>query len=147
MKNKSDLDWFFWFTSWILGCFIYFKFSVKQKKQSFMKKLKEIKKMIDSAQKRWAEIKSEENLLPLSNVSIVEKKEKLKNLLEDIRENIESLLSYSHCALLARVCRKFLERIFLISENLGASYAFAGYNESYYILDTIRIAEGFYKKH
>ena len=104
------------------------------------------KKMIDSAQKRWADIKSEENLLPLSNVSVVEKKENLKSLLEDIRENIESLLSYSHCALLAKVCRKFLERIFLISENLGASYAFAGYNESYYILDTIRIAEGFYKK-
>jgi hypothetical protein len=111
-----------------------------------MKKLKEIKQMIDSAQKRWAEIKSEENLLPLSNVSIVEKKEKLKNLLENIREDIESLLSYSHCDLLVRVCKKFLERTLLISEKLGASYAFAGYNESYYILDTIRIADSFSKK-
>ena len=110
-----------------------------------MKNLKEIKKMIDSAQKRWAEINSEESVLPLST-SIVYKKERLKNLLEDIRENIESLLSYSHCALLVKVCKKFLERTLLISEKLGASYAFAGYNESYYILDTIRIADSFSKK-
>ena len=110
-----------------------------------MKKLKEIKKMIDSAQKRWAEIKSDENMLPLSS-AVVYKKERLKNLLEDIRENIESLLSYSHCNLLVKVCKKFLERTLLISEKLGASYAFAGYNESYYILDTIRIADSFSKK-
>ena len=111
-----------------------------------MKKLKEIQKMIDSAQKRWAEIKSDENLLPLTNASLVYKKEKLKNLLEDIREDIESLLSYSHCALLVKVCKNFLERTLLISEKLGASYAFAGYNESYYILDTIRIVDSFSKK-
>jgi hypothetical protein len=111
-----------------------------------MKKLKEIKQMIDSAQKRWIEIKNDEKKVPLCNASVVEKKENLKNLLENIREDIESLLSYSHCDLLVKVCKKFLERTLLISEKLGASYAFAGYNESYYILDTISIADAFSKK-
>lgn len=107
-----------------------------------MKKLKEIKLKIDAAQQKWNEISGLNPLYPLSRVIACEKKESLKNLLEDIREDIDNLLVYSHCGALIELCKKLLERILLISESLRASYAFAGYNESYFISDTIKIVDG-----
>ena len=109
-----------------------------------MKKLKEIKLMIQIAQQGWSEIEGE--IQRDHSPSLSTKKELLNNLLEDIRKNIEHLLFNFKCSMLVKVCRKFLENTFLISEKLGSSYGFAGYNESYYILDTIKIAEGFSKK-
>ena len=112
------------------------------KKTKIMKKLKEIKQMIDSAQQEWSEISDLDSLYPLSWANVCEQKEKLKDLLEDIRENIEDRLSCSHCRFLVNVCKKFLEKILKISEGLRASYAFPGYVESYYILDTLRLIDG-----
>ena len=98
--------------------------------------------MIDSAQQGWGEIKDLGSLYPLSKFSVCDKQEKLKNLLEDIRGSIEDLLLYSHCKMLVDVCKKFLESIFGISEGLRASYAFPGYVESFYILDTMKVVDG-----
>ena len=107
-----------------------------------MENLKKIKRKIDSAQECLIEIKNLDLLYPLSRSESCEKKEALKNLLEDIRENVDVLLEYSHCGALVEICKKLLERTLLISESLRASYAFAGYNQSYYILDTIKIVDG-----
>ncbi len=108
-----------------------------------MKRLKEIKQMIQVAEQGWSEIEGKMCDFSVDSIDgLASKKDKLKNLLEDIRMNIEESLVYSHCSLLVKVCRNFLERILLISENLRGSYVFAGYSESYYILDTLRFIEG-----
>lgn len=106
-----------------------------------MKKLDEIKQMIESAQQKLGEIRDLDSLYPLSRFSLCDKKEKLKNLLEDIRQKTESLIVDSPMA-----CKSFLERILGISECLRASYAFPGYVESYYILDTLRLVDGKYDR-
>ena len=108
-----------------------------------MKKLKDIKAMIQIAQQGWSEIEGEISANPSSvcRGNTILKMEKLKDLLEDIRLNIENSLVYSHCSMLIKVCKNFLESILAISENLRASYVFPGYVESYYILDTINFAE------
>ena len=111
-----------------------------------MKKLKEIKQMIESAQSDWAVIAVNENMIPLSNTFLAEKQEKLKVLLEDIRMNIESFLLYSHSSLLVKVCIGFLTRIVLVSDKLGASYVFPGYNGSYDIDSTLKFAEEILRK-
>ena len=111
-----------------------------------MKKLKEIKQMIESAQSDWAVIAVSENMIPLSSTFIAEKQEELKVLLEDIRTNIESFLLYSRNSLLAKVCIDFLKRIGLVSDKLGASYVFPGYNGSYDIDSTLKFAEEILKK-
>jgi hypothetical protein len=109
-----------------------------------MKEVEDIKKMVISAQEKWGEIKCSLNpLYPLSGILLCEKKEKLKNLLEDIRESIEALLSYSPIKI--DDCRSALESIFKISEGLRASYAFPGYMESFYIMDTINLVKGLAK--
>ena len=103
-----------------------------------MEKLKKIGKMIKMAQLGWSEIEGEimrePALLCKSSVSL--KMDKLKNLLEDIRANIESSLTTENLP----KCKNFLETIFKISENLRVSYVFPGYVESYYIMDTLKIA-------
>lgn len=106
-----------------------------------MKRLRDIKLMIEIAQQGWFEIEGEMqgSVLPFKAVSL--KKEKLKNLLEDIRKSIESLMMYSRCNILMKVCKSFLEKILRISESLGNSYAFPGYSESFYILDTMKMAD------
>ena len=114
-------------------------FSVKQKNNEIMKKLDEIKQMIDSAQQKLGEIRDLDSLYPLSRFSLCEKKEKLKDFLEDIRQKTEALIADS-----PRDCKRFLEQILGISECLRASYAFPGYVESYYILDTLRLIDGKY---
>ena len=108
-----------------------------------MKKLKDIRAMIQVAQQEWSEIEGETsvNTSSLCRSNITVKMEKLKNFLEDIRMNIENLLIYSRCSMLVKVCKNFLENILAISENLRASYVFPGYVESYYILDTMNFAE------
>ena len=106
-----------------------------------MKRLKEIKLMVQTAQDEWLEIEQEiaKGGSPRGKVGF--KMEGLKNLLEDIRVNIESSLVYSRCSMLVKVCRAFLESIFTISENLRVSYMFPGYVESYYIMDTMKFAD------
>lgn len=108
-----------------------------------MLKLKEIKLKVQLAQKRWSEIEcgTVENSLSSDKESIAIRKEKLKNLLEDIRVNIEDFLAYSHCHILVRVCKDFLEKILTISEKLRVSYVSPGYVESYYIFDTLRLTK------
>ncbi len=108
-----------------------------------MLKLKEIKKKIQFAQQKWIEIEGEiaQNSLPPFKANISNNKEKLKNLLEEIRVNIEDLLNYSHCRALVKVCKVFLEKILVISENLRSSYISPGYVESYYIYDTLRLTD------
>jgi len=108
-----------------------------------MKRLKEIKLMVQIAEQGWSEIEGKtSNLSGFTADGLAKKKEKLKNLLEDIRVNIESFLIYSRCSALMRVCREFLDRILMVSENLRVSYVFPGYTESYYILDTLRFIDG-----
>ena len=97
--------------------------------------------MIDSAQEKWIEVSNLDSMYPLSLVSVCEQKEKLKDFLEDIRQKTEALIADS-----PRDCKKFLERILGISECLRASYAFPGYVESYYILDTLRLVDGKYDR-
>ena len=108
-----------------------------------MLKLKEIKLKVQLAQKRWSEIEqgTVENSLSYDKENIAIRKEKLKNLLEDIRVNIEDCLTYSHCRMLVNVCKEFLEKILAISENLRVSYVSPGYVESYYIFDTLRLTK------
>lgn len=108
-----------------------------------MLKLKEIKLKIQLAQRRWSEIEGEvmENSLLSTEENVVTKKERLKNLLEDIRINIEDCLTYSHCRMLVKVCKEFLEKILIISEKLRVSYISPGYVESYYIFDTLRLTK------
>jgi hypothetical protein len=107
-----------------------------------MHKLKEIKKKIQLAQLKWMEIEEETARISLQlKVNISNRKEKLKNLLEEIRVNIEDLLTYSHCRALAKVCKGFLEKILVISEKLRVSYVSPGYVESYYIFDTLRLTD------
>ena len=106
-----------------------------------MKKLKEIKEMIDEAQRELDEIDDLYVLFPMSRSIISDRKEILKNHLEDIRGSIEALLLYSHCSILSRVCKNFLEEIFKISECLRVTYLVPQYSESYYIMDTIKSVE------
>jgi len=90
--------------------------------------------MIDSAQHEWSEIS---DLDPMSSLSLIsDQKEKLKELLEDIRQKTEGLITD-----FPNACKDFLERIMGISESLRVSYAFPGYSESYYILDTLRFID------
>lgn len=104
-----------------------------------MLRLKEIKLKVQLAQQRWLEIEGEmdEKSLSSTGENIVVKKEMLKNLLEDIRVNIEDCLTYSHCRIFVRVCKDFLEKILTISERLRVSYVSPGYVESYNIFDTL----------
>ena len=104
-----------------------------------MKSLEKIKSMIQKAQQGWSEIEGEIKSEPksLCKSSITVKMDKLKNLLEDIRENLESSLNTDNLA----NYKIFLETIFKISENLRVSYVFPGYVESYYIMDTLKIAD------
>jgi len=107
-----------------------------------MSKLKEIKKKIQLAQEKWIEIEEETAKSPLcSKANITNRKEKLKNFLEEIRLNIEDLLTHSHDHLLVKVCKGFLEKILTISENLRVSYVSPGYVESYYIFDTLKLTD------
>ncbi len=108
-----------------------------------MLKLKEIKLKVQLAQKRWSEIErgTVENSHSSDKENIAIRKEKLKNLLEDIRVNIEDFLAYSHCHVLVKVCKDFLEKILDISEKLRISYVSPGYVESYYIFDTLRLTK------
>ena len=108
-----------------------------------LKRLKEIRAMVNLAQKNWSDIEDEvakDSSLCLSNV-VAYKREKLENLLEDIRNNLEMWLSSWDSSIIKSVCRGFLEKILLISENLRLSYTFPGYSESFYILDTIEMTE------
>lgn len=107
-----------------------------------MKKLKDIRLMIEIAQQGWAEIEGEtEKLRTPDSGSLCVKKESLKNLLEEIRRNLEAWLFNWDNTILKKICVNFLEKILIISENLRKSYVFPGYAESYYIADTIAIAK------
>ena len=107
-----------------------------------MSKLKEIKKKIQIAQQKWIEIEEETAQSPLySKTNINNRKEKLKNFLEEIRVNIEDLLTHSHNHLLVEDCKGFLEKILVVSENLRVSYVSPGYVESYYIFDTLKLTD------
>ena len=113
-----------------------------------MKKLDEIKEMVKDAQQRWGEIRDLSCLYPLSSAGLYDKREKLKNLIEDIRENIEAFLT-SCSPIRVEDCKSVkgvLESIFGISEGLCVSYVFGGYNESYFISDTINIVDGLAKR-
>ena len=111
--------------------------------------LREIREKIESTEKKWVDIESEigDSQNSVSSMSLFVEKERLKNLLEDARADIDTLLSSFHCKSFVRICRDLLERLFAVSENLRLSYVFPGYLESFYILDTIEIAEGIYGKH
>ena len=124
-------------------CFYIFWKYVKQKKIKCMLRLKEIKRKIQFAQQNWAELEEEiaQSSLLTVKINISSRKEKLKNLLEEIRVNIEDLLNYSHCRSLVKVCKGFLEKILAISEKLRVSYVSPGYVESYYIYDTLKLTD------
>jgi hypothetical protein len=103
-----------------------------------MKKLKEIKLMIEIAQQGWSEI---DGLGSTSMNTIVEKKERLKNLLEDTRDAIERWLFLWDSKIIKKISISFLENLLSVSEKLRNSYTFPGYSESYYIIDTIEMAK------
>ena len=105
------------------------------------KKLEEIKLMIDAAYCKMKESIDLEGMLPLSNGVMTEKQEILKNLLEDVRNRIEVILSEHNSRFLALISRVFLVRLLKISESLRMSYAFPGYVESFYIVDTLKSVE------
>lgn len=106
-----------------------------------MLRLKEIKFKVQFAQQSWSiiegEITSDSSFPSKTNVQV--RKERLKNLLEDIRVDIEDCLSCSNCRMWVKVCKDFLEKILAISEGLRVSYVSPGYVESYYIFDTLRL--------
>ena len=107
-----------------------------------MKRLKDIRLMIEIAQQGWTEIEGEMQRLHASDTGkLCAKKEGLKNLLEEIRRNLEAWLFRWDNTILKKICVNFLERILIISENLRKSYVFPGYVESFYIVDTIEMAK------
>ena len=107
-----------------------------------MKKLKEIRLMIEIAQQGWAEIDGEIQRLNSSDTgSLSVKKEGLKNLLEEIRKNLENWLLIWNNSILKKISINFLEKILIISENLRKTYVFPGYVESFFIADTIEMAK------
>jgi hypothetical protein len=107
-----------------------------------MKRLKDIRLMIEIAQQGWREIECEMvRLHSFDSGSLCMKKEGLKNLLEEIRKNLEAWLLKWDNTILKKICINFLEKIMVISENLRKSYMFPGYTESYYIADTIAMAK------
>ena len=96
---------------------------------------------VEDAEQQWDEIagriaKDSDSL----GSAVLFQKEELKNLLERIRKEIDTKLSVFKSAAFAAGCMKLLERIFDLSENLRASYAFPGYKESIYIKDTYEAA-------
>ena len=102
----------------------------------------DVRLKIDNAQKMWAEIKCEMQKVGMDgsgNLSV--KKENLKNLLEEIRRNLETCVLGCNDNLFKRIVINLLKRILNISDDLGSTYAFAGYVESYYISDTIEMAK------
>lgn len=106
-----------------------------------MKNLQEIECMIGSAEDDWDAITVNKNLLPLSGTFVAESKEKLKSSLENICEDIVSLLFSPYCRSFVDDCVAFLKRAILVSDELGASYVFAGYNVSYDLRSTLEIAK------
>ena len=107
-----------------------------------MKRLKDIRLMIEIAQQGWAEIEGEMQRLHASDTGkLCVKKEGLKNLLEEIRKNLEAWLLKWNSTILKRGCVNFLEKILIISEDLRGTYVFPGYVESFFIADTIEMAK------
>lgn len=95
---------------------------------------------VEDVEMKWSEIEAEILLdsTSLGDMKLSLKKDVLKNLLEGIREDVDSLLGFSY---LLDSCKAILERLLTVSENLRVSYVFPGYVESFYILDTLKIAE------
>ena len=110
-----------------------------------MKNLEEIECMIGSAEEDWKAITVDKNLLPLSGISVAKSMEKLKSSLENICEDIVSLLFSPYCRSFVDECVEFLMRAIPVSDKLGASYVFAGYNVSYDLRSTLEIAKRFSK--
>ena len=113
------------------------------------KTLKEMRELIKLADQNWKEIEGElsrdskdstDSSIPFSN-AIMEKKEKLKNLLENIRNDLEVWLFSWDSSVVKEVCSEFLEDLLKTSEKLRLSYTFPGYVESFYILDTMEMTK------
>ena len=97
--------------------------------------------MIEIAQQGWDEIDGEIRINTSNSGNLCVKKENLKNLLEEIRKNLELWLFHWNSSILKKICKGFLEKILCISENLRESYIFPGYRESFYIVDTIEMTK------
>lgn len=97
--------------------------------------------MIQCAEQIWDEIQSK--MVGVTEISLnylAVKKERLKNLLEDVRLNIEESLKSGENIL--EDCKISLERLLQVSEKLRVSYVSPEYMESYYIMDTLKTIRG-----
>lgn len=105
--------------------------------------MEDIRLLLDIAQQGWDEIESEMQRLGGYDVGkLCVKKEKLKNLLEEIRENLEMWLLSLDDALSKRTILPRLERLLNISEKLKQSYTFSVYyTESSLIASTIELGK------
>ena len=107
-----------------------------------------ISQAIKNAQKKLDEIRTlNEKSVKfgfLHSGELCEKQESLKNEIEVIRLKIVKQLRKAFNAKLKDTvaeCRDQLDKLLSISETLCHNYAFAGYNESYYIYDSLKVAD------
>ena len=111
-------------------------------------KLNEISQAIKEAQKRLDEIcLLNEGVVKfgfLHSGELCKKQESLKEEIEAIRLKIAKQLRRAKDAKLKDTiaeCRDQLDKLLSISETLCHNYAFAGYNESYYVYDSLKVAD------
>lgn len=134
-----------------------YKFFLQQKNEKNNKqiwenmktlKLNEISQAIKEAQKRLDEIcLLNEGVVKfgfLHSGELCKKQESLKEEIEAIRLKIAKQLRRAKDAKLKDTiaeCRDQLDKLLSISETLCHNYAFAGYNESYYVYDSLKVAD------
>ena len=105
--------------------------------------IKVIQQKVAFAEKKWFQIEKEVSRNPFSagSMKLSLKKDFLKKFLENIRKDIDTLLSEFHNNSFLKSCNASLKRLLDVSENLRASYVYPSYSESFYIFDTLRLTE------
>ena len=91
-----------------------------------MKKMEEIRLLIDIAQRGWNELDGDMRRNGIGAKRFQDRREKLKNLLEEIRKNLEGYLFNWNDTLSKRMIVNHLDKILSISKHLRMAYAFAG---------------------
>lgn len=101
-----------------------------------MKTIEEINDSIDMAYVKMSEIEKirEGNL----EGNIFSVQQELRNMLENIRLDIEALLNRTYVKSYVHMCRYLLEDILEISEKLRFTYISPDYSESFYIYDVLK---------
>lgn len=89
--------------------------------------MEDIRLLIDIAQRGWDELDGDMHRIVVDTRKFLFRREKLKNLLEEIRRNLENYLFICTDSLSKRMIVNHLDKILSISEHLKMAYGFAGY--------------------